>query len=292
MSDVSLGLVGVNTSHAEAFTRLLNGEPGSAPQVEGARVVSVWGEPAADAKHLADTYGLAVVGDPDEMLGSVDGVLVVDDTGGGTSHAALATPFLERGIATFIDKPMSRDLSEAVGLFDLAERSGAPLMSASALRYGREADDLRARLGSLGQLSTVVSVGPMDWFYYGIHAVEQYLSLIGPGASWVHGFAQGKRNLAIVGYGAGPTVIVGVLGDAAYVFHLTAYGADAWARIDRPGDPDDTYAGLMSAVVGMVRDRRAPIARRDTIEILAVLHAGIRSFETGERVRIADVLPR
>lgn len=289
---IKLGLVGVNTSHAEAFTRLLNGEAGGAPQVEGARVISVWGEPAADAKHLADTYGLTVVGDPGEMVGSVDGVLVVDDTGGGARHAALARPFIERAIPTFIDKPMTRDLSEAVGLFDLAERHGTPLMSASALRYGKEADKLRQKLGSLGTLSTVVSVGPGDWFYYGIHAVEQYLSLIGPGASWVQRFAQGERSIAIVGYDHGPTVIVGVLADAAYVFHLTVYGADAWAHAKRPGEPDDTYGGLMTAVVQMVRERRSPIERRETIEILAVLHAGIRAFETAGPVRLADVLPR
>jgi hypothetical protein len=165
-------------------------------------------------------------------------------------------------------------------------------MSASALRYGKEADDLRGRLGSLGALSTVVSVGPGDWFYYGIHAVEQYVSLIGPGASWVQRFTKGQRNVVIVGYDDGPTVVVGVLADAAYVFHLTAYGADGWARIDRPGNPDDTYAGLMTAVVGMVRERHAPIDPLETIEILAVLHAGVRAFETGGLVRLSDVLPR
>jgi predicted dehydrogenase len=288
---IKLGLVGVNTSHAEAFTRLLNGEPGGTPQVEGARIISVWGGPADDAKRLANTYGLTIVDDPRDMAASIDGVLVIDDTGGGASHAALARPFLEHGTATFIDKPMTRDLPAAIELFELAERRGTPLMSASALRYGKEADELRGRLASLGALSTVVSVGPGDWFYYGIHAVEQYVSLIGPGASWVQRFAKGERNVAIVGYDDGPTVVVGVLADAAYVFQLTAYGADAWARLDRPGDPDDTYASLMTAVVGMVRERRAPIDPRETIEILAVLHAGVRAFETGGLVRLSDVLP-
>src|SRR5690606_11432015 len=105
-----------------------------------------------------------------DLIGAVDGVLIVDDTDGGAKHAELARPFLEAGMPVFVDKPMTTDYRDAVELFDLAERHNAPLMSSSALRYPVELD--QDAIAALGKLSTIVSVGPEEWFYYGVHAVE------------------------------------------------------------------------------------------------------------------------
>src|SRR3712207_2215074 len=131
------------------------------------------------------------------MIGRIDAVLVVDDTGLGAQHGTLARPFVAAAIPTFIDKPMTLDLGEAIALFDLAEQHGAPLMSASALRFAREVGELQERAGSLGALSSVVSVGPGDWYNYGVHAVEMYQTLVGTGARWVHRFAAAQRDVAI-----------------------------------------------------------------------------------------------
>jgi virulence factor len=299
---IRFGLVGTNTSHTGVFATIFNGSAERPPALDGGKVVAIWGDPAADAqalqkqRKLSDARGLAsqhqidrVVDDPTEMIGQIDAVLVVDDTGLGAAHGRLAQPFIAAGIPTFIDKPMSLDLGEAVRLFDLAAQHGTPLMSASALRFAREVDDLRQRVASIGALSSVVSVGPGDWYNYGVHAVEMYQSVVGLGARWVHRFADGERDIAVVGYDTGPSAVVETLRDAAYVFHLVAYGAHGWAECE-VADADAFYTGLMAATLQMVRSGEAPVTRAQTLEVLAVLHAGERSAQTGERVYLSDVL--
>ena len=288
---VRFGLVGVNTSHAGVFASIFNGTSGREPSLEGGRIAAVWGEPAAEAEVLAVAHGIArVVAEPTAMLGEVDAVLVVDDTGGGASHAGLARPFIEAGLPTFIDKPMALDVREAAALFDLADRHGAPLMSASALRFATEVAEVVGRLGEVGALSSVVSVGPGDWYYYGVHAVEMYQTVVGTGASWVHRHGLGERDVAVVGYEPGPAVVVETLRDASYVFHLTVYGADGWTQCEVV-DHEAFYRGAMAAVLEMVRTGRAPVTRQQTLDVLGVLEAGVRSAETGQRVYLRDVPP-
>ena len=283
------GLVGVNTSHAPAFARIFNGTAEQPPQLEGGRIVTLWGDDRAKADDLAATCDIpTVVSDPAGMVEDVDAVLIVDDTGGGASHAELARPFLTAGVATFINKPMTLAYEDAVALFDLAERHGAPLMSCSALRYAVELDALRARLAELGALSSIVSVGPGEWYYYGVHAVEQLVATVGPGATWVHRHAFPQRDVAVICYDDGPTAIVQTLRDAGYLFQLTCYGEHIWTHTEI-ADAPGFYRNTMAAVLRMVQTGRAPLPKAETLEVLAILHAGLRSAETGGPVELATI---
>jgi predicted dehydrogenase len=53
---------------------------------------------------------------------SLDGVLIATQS---ATHAALALPYIEAGIATFIEKPMTTALADAERIRDAATRSGA-----------------------------------------------------------------------------------------------------------------------------------------------------------------------
>jgi virulence factor len=298
---IRFGLVGTNTSHAGVFAGIFNGSQTAPPSLEGARVVAVWGDTSdgaralGESRHLPEAPALAkahgidaVVADPHEMIGQIDAVLVVDDTGLGANHGHLARPFVEAGIPTFIDKPMTLELDEAVALFDLAARRGAPLMSASALRFAHEIADLKARTASIGALSSVVSVGPGDWYNYGVHAVEMYQTLVGHGARWVYRSTAPERDIAIVGYDTRPGVVVETLRDAKYLFHLTTYGAEG--RIDcEVADFQAFYTGMMVEVLEMARTGHSPVSRDQTLEVLGVLHAGLRSAELGRPVHLDEL---
>lgn len=297
-----LGLIGTNTSHSGVFAQIFNGSAQRAPGLEGGKIVTIWGNTSPegqesqdrrklpDARALAETHGIdTIVDDPAQMIGQIDIALVVDDTGLGAYHGRLARPFIDAGIPTFMDKPMTLDLEEAIELFDLAEQRGSPLTSSSALRYAREIADFQEQLPALGTLSSIVSVGPGDWFNYGVHAVEMYQTIVGTGASWVQRFPGEQRDIVLVGYDDGPTVVVETLRDAAYVFHMVAYGSSGWAQCEVK-DSTAFYTRMMGAVLEMGRSGKAPLSRTQTLEVLAVLHAGERSAETGHRVAIADIL--
>jgi predicted dehydrogenase len=286
-----VGLVGVNTSHASAYARLLNEHD----VAEGARITWVWGgelrPDQPDAETLASTYDIPqVVSEPTDLLDTTDLVLVVDDTGGGANHVPLARPFVAAGVPTFVDKPMAVDLAEAVSLFELAAEKGTPVTSSSALRFAVELEAERRRFEDLGALSSVVSVGPGEWYYYGVHAVEQLYALVGPGVEWVQRLTWPDRDVAVLSYADGPTAVVQTLRDAAYCFHLTAYGAKGLHAV-RINDANGFYGAQMRAAVAMARTGKPPIEPRETIELLAVLRAGVLSAERGgARVTVASVL--
>ncbi|WP_092652990.1 Gfo/Idh/MocA family protein [Actinopolymorpha singaporensis] len=293
---IRVGIVGTNTSHAGVFAGLLNGVDGGPPQVEDARVVGVWssGKEGLSGMHsaapeLAGTYRIdRVATEPSELIGTIDLALILDDFDGGALHPELARPFLEAGVPIYVDKPMALAVDEAVALFTLAEEKSTPLMSCSALRFASELDVLRQ--DGAGELSTLVSVGPGDWYNYGIHAVEAALAVRGPGATQVQQFSSADRDITVIEDETGPRIVVGTLRDARAGFHLTSYGPQGVVQTE-VADYQSFYANTMSAAVGMARTGTAPIDRQATLEVLAILAAGQRSATIGAPVRLTDVLP-
>lgn len=294
---IRVGLLGTNTSHAGVYAGIINGRGPEAPRVEGAAVTAVYssGRPGLSGSHpdageLAARHGIErVMSRPDELVGDLDVVLVLDDFEGGALHGELASPYLAAGVPTFIDKPMTLDVTEASDLFDLAAQNGAPLLSCSALRFATELQALTDPAANLGTVSSVVSVGPGDWYNYGIHAVEAALAVAGPGATWVHRLASEQRDVTVIGHASGPRIVVETLRDAAYLFHLAAYGTGGLvqARIE---DFAGFYTATMAAVLEMVRTGQSSLPRGDTLEVLAILKAGVLSANTGAAVALDDVL--
>ncbi len=286
----SIGMVGVNTSHADQFLRILNGTDGNSALVDDTRVTMIWGrDDDARVAELAERHGVETrVADPAAMIGQVDGALIIDDTGLGEKHAELAAPFLEAGVPTFVDKPMALSWADAKRLFDTAEQHGAPVFSASALAFATEREPFQAELDRIGMLSSLVSVGPGEWFNYGVHAVEMLLTVTDARPTRVHRHTYPERDIAVIDFADGPAAVVETLRDAAYVFHLTAYGANGHASMEI-GDALGFYTGEMRAFAGMVRSGTPPIQKERTLDVLAILEAGERSAERGEAVAIAEI---
>jgi predicted dehydrogenase len=284
---IRLGLVGVNTSHADAFSRIFNGQDDQPGAIGGAAITAIWGGQPERVTELANRHSIArIVAEPGDLLGKVDAVLVVDDTEGGARHAALARPFIEAGLPVFIDKPMTTDYADAVALFDLAARTGAPLLSCSALRFASELPTAREAMARIGALSSVVSVGPGDWYYYGVHAVELLGAIVGTGARSVHRHEFEQRDVSVIPYATGPVAVVETLRDAAYVFELTAYGQDGHTSFT-VSDHAGFYTNTMREVARMVETGVSPLTPEDTLEVLAILQAGVQSAAARHTVPVA-----
>lgn len=289
---VRVGLVGVNTSHADAFSRLLQGD--SAEAIDGARLVAIWGEQRDRRDQLAAEHRIeSVVDDPADMVSRIDLALVIDDRGKaatpGASHRELATIFLEGGIPTFVDKPLTQHFSDAVHLLDLARRRGVPLTSSSSLRYAPELRELTRELEPHGGLTSMIGVGPNDWYYYGIHVAEAVVTAMGPGAGWLQRFAWPGRDVAVVGYPDGRSAVMEVLRDSRPGFLFIGHARDGWAQ-RQILDYGSAYAQQLRTAVDMARTRRPPLPDAETLEVLAILHAGIASAERGARVELSEFL--
>lgn len=285
----SIGLVGVNTYHAEAFTRIFNGSHDVPPRIDSARITHVWAgdhaERLAELEVMLGRYDHKVER-LEDLVGAVDSVLVIENTGEGATHAELARPFIEAGIPTFVDKPMTTVYADAVDLFDLAETHNTPIMSASALRFPAELD--RDAITALGKLSTIVSVGPEEWFYYGVHAVEVTGAVTDDMPVSVHRFALDQKDIAVIEYETGLAAVVMVLRDAGCLFHVTVYGEHGHLDFS-VDDAMGFYTNKMQAFTTMMETGQSPLRREQTLAVMAILHAGNLSAEEGRKVKISEI---
>jgi predicted dehydrogenase len=100
--------------------------------LDGASLVAVADTVPERAADIAAASGTRPVTDYRELLGHVDAVSIAAPT---ELHHDIALPFLERGIAVLVEKPMARTLVEADALIAAARASGATLAVGQTERY-------------------------------------------------------------------------------------------------------------------------------------------------------------
>jgi predicted dehydrogenase len=98
----------------------------------GATLVGVVDANARRAQEIAAQYGTRAFTDAREVIDLVDAVSIAVPT---ESHLEVARPFLERGIAALVEKPIARSVEEAEALIDAARKGGAVLAAGHTERY-------------------------------------------------------------------------------------------------------------------------------------------------------------
>jgi predicted dehydrogenase len=100
--------------------------------LESARLVAVVDINAQRASEVAGATGAKPLADYRELFDQVDAVSVAVPT---ELHGEIAVPFLERGIAVLVEKPMARTVAEADAMLAAATASGATLAVGQTERY-------------------------------------------------------------------------------------------------------------------------------------------------------------
>ncbi|MSS73964.1 MAG: Gfo/Idh/MocA family oxidoreductase [Candidatus Latescibacteria bacterium] len=292
---IRLGLVGgAGAYHGRAFSALINGLaegqarpegwPAFTPQVEGARIVSVWDPDRGTAEALAQVFGIARVADRmEDAADGADGVIVTDDMT--KRHHHRAKPFLRAGVPTFIDKPLASDVEEAAELVDLAVKHGTPMMSASSLRYAKETEDLRANPGALGNILAATAVCRGELIYYGIHPLELAVSILGTGVRSVQNVGREGQNVVQIDYRDGRSLVLIVYAGISSPFQLNLYGDKGWRQVVVT-DSAAFYSNLLGKVAEMCHSKRPPIPYAETLEIIRILVAAQRSLYEERKVVI------
>ena len=215
-------IIGLDTTHGFIYPALLNGyDPaaltrhsppivggifptGGLPSVAGARVVACYDADPARARAVAEACLIErVCRTPDEALTGVDGVLSAAAKRPATGRQA--TPAVEAGLPTFVDKPFTETVDDARALLALADRRGAPLFCTSALRYAPDGvAALRERLPELvGEPLAAHSIGTGDFDSYAVHSLEILFGLWGGGVTAVQSLGQPGHDVVRLVYGDG-----------------------------------------------------------------------------------------
>jgi predicted dehydrogenase len=152
------------------------------PDVELTGVVDI---NEARAREIAGLVNAPWVADAADLRGRVDAVTVAVPT---ESHLRVALPFLERGTAVLVEKPLARDPHEAQQLLDAAASSGAIFAVGHTERYNPAVEAVRPlidhprfievhRLGTFPDRSLDIDVV----FDLMIHDLDVVLSIVPSG---------------------------------------------------------------------------------------------------------------
>jgi predicted dehydrogenase len=231
------------------------------PPLGGLEVAAIWDPDPEDARKVAKLATMA--------------------------HQRRAKPFLEAGIPTFIDKPLSPDPAEAAEIIGVAKRHGTPMMSCSALRYSRELEEARERIAAIGKIHCATGTAPNELVFYGIHALELVHTVLGPGVAWVQNIGDAERSFVRCAYPDGTSIMLQVLGSGGWPgMHGCFFGESGGVHLDIQ-DGAGYYGNMLRAFAQMVETRELPIPLDSTLEIIRILAASKRSQEqSGARVAI------
>lgn len=260
--------------------------------IPGAKVTHVWTDNPAEAPLVAATALIPhVVQKPEDVIGHVDAVFISTDDG--FEHVRRARPFVEAGLPVFVDKPL------AIGLADLAmfiawEKSGARILSSSGMRYAPEIDAyLPGATGAaaLGTLRWISSTGAKAWENYGIHALEPIFRILGPGFTSVRLETAPGLEVAHITHRSGAQLTIPMIYDGGATFgtiHLCGTAGQATIRCT---DTYTTFRRQLVAYVDFLRaGGRSAYPFRDTVELMAVIIAGLRSRAAqSRRVELAEI---
>jgi hypothetical protein len=287
-ADLRLGIIGTDTSHAVAFTQVLNNA--SAPNhVSGAHIEMAYkgGSPDVEesnsrvdryATELRDKWGVRFVNQIADMCGSVDGLLL--ESVDGRTHLTQMKEVMKCGKPVFIDKPLSSSLEDAREIARLAAVAHVPWFSASSLRFS-EITSLKKE-----PMNGVMVWGPgptephqaLDLSWYGIHAAEMLYTLMGTGCAEVTRTTSEQADVVTGRWRDGRLGTMRV--DRPY----SKFGAVAFRsknRVDTISDVKVDYVPLVREIVQFMNTQTPPVSNAETLEIFAFLDAAQKSEAKG-----------
>ena len=264
-------------------------QPLEAVRIPGARVTHVWTDDPADAPKVAAASLIAnVARTAEDVINHVDAVVIATDDG--SDHVRRARPFVEAGLPVFVDKPMATNVAE-LRQFVQWHQAGKIVLSTSGMRYAPEMqlnDEQKARIGDL---RWVTSFTCKTWERYGIHALEAVEPLLGPGFVSVQAHTDGGGDVMHLTHRTGIRVTIGALHDAYGSFgsvHLYGTKGDLALKLV---DTYQAFRAQLVAFIDMLHTGTRPLPFDETVELMAVIIAGIRSREQGgSKIHVTDIL--
>ncbi len=303
-----IGIIGLDTSHAVAFTTVFNKgpkNPADAAKFAGFRVTHAFAQGSKDIPESTSRVpeytaklkgmGVEIVDSIEKLCAQVDFVLL--ESNDGRVHLEQLLPVLKAGKPVFIDKPIAGSLADVIRIQEAAKKAGVTYFCSSSLRFAGSTQAVAQ--GAVGKVKTAYATSPAslephhpDLYWYGVHGCESLYAVMGPGCVSVKRGQTPEGFILVTGrWGDGR---VGIFREADRKAKGGPYGGKA---VGEKGEADigkfDGYEVLLEAVVKMFRTGKAQVSAEETLELYAFMEAADESKrQGGAEVKLADVLAK
>lgn len=300
-SIIRVGIVGCDTSHVIAFTKLMNNANASGVLARAQVCVAFPG----GSSDLPSSYkrlpafvaqlrerGVTIADSAQEVAEQADAVLLesVDGRVHLDQFRAVAV-----GKPVFVDKPAAASLADVLAIFRCAEATKTPVFSSSALRFCDNVAALAADQ-SIGTMIGCDAASPLeiephhpDLFWYGIHGVELLYALMGTGCETVSRVDSESSSVVVGKWRDGRLGTYRGLKEGHASYSFTVFGTDGVAQRSRFSG----YEPLVRQICQFFITGKPPVSRKETVEIFAFMEAADESLRTGGRpVALQSILKR
>ena len=298
--DLRIGLIGLDTSHVIAFTKIINDPKATGPLAK-AKVVAAFKGGSRDIPSSADRidkytetltkeYGLKLYPTITELCKNVDAIML--ESVDGRPKVRQAIPVIDAGLPLFIDKPMAGSLADVIFIFGYAKKQGVPIFSSSSLRYGKTNQAIRH--GSIGIVTRAEVHSPCslevhhpDLFWYGVHGCESLFTVMGTGCQSVVRRTTADGKIEVEGTWKGDqSNRIGIFREGK------GYGGKAkGTKGESEAGGYDGYAPLVVEAVKMFQTGNVPVGAQETIEMFAFMAAADESKRRdGKPVMIKEMI--
>jgi predicted dehydrogenase len=284
---IRAGMIGLDTSHCNAFTKVFKEKP-----EYGVQVVAAYPSFSPDVessatrieqykKEMSETHKVRLVESIPQLLELVDVVMI--ESVDGRRHLKELEPVAASGKPTFVDKPFAASLADAKAMVQLIKRHKLPCFSSSSLRFDSAFREvLASRKEKFGRIIGVDAYSPAHLektnpglFWYGIHGVEILFTLMGRGCRSVSSTVTEEGELNIGLWSQGRLGTLRGIRDGK-----SSYGATILSEKAPPTFvpiKNDFYPRLVEAMATFFKTGVPPVDIDETLEICGFIDAAMRS---------------
>lgn len=289
-ADIRIGIIGTDTSHVIAFSKILN-DPKHPDHIPGARIVAAYKGGSKDiessanrvekyAEELVRDHKVEIVPDIATLLTKVDAVLL--ESVDGRPHLEQARPVIAAGKPLFIDKPLAATFEDAAEIARLAKAKGVKWFSSSSLRWAKSLTPM-IQPGLKGAI--VWGPGPLEEHHYlelgwyAIHASDMLFTLMGKGCETVTRTYSAEQDEITCRWSDGR------IGTVRALRPYSEFGAVVFTKdnkiVQSPSKFEYSYVPLVKEFVQFFQTGKTPVDPDETLEIFAFLDAAQKSREQG-----------
>ena len=268
---MKIGIIGTDSSHAIAFSeRLMNKghqifayRGGSSIELSSTRIERISGQ-------LCEK-GIPFIDSLQEMMEICDAFIITSVDA--SQHFEQFEELSAAKKPVFIDKPLAQNYEQALAIIELANKHGIPIMSCSALRFAEEIQLAKSQrdIKAVDIITPLPMLGGVDYFYYGIHAVEMISALKGMGIEDIAVTSNEQQHFITLTFMDGTvSTIRGYLqGRQTFQFVTHTHQQSEWFEIGEGNF--QFYDYLIDAIEQFFILRERPIKQVETLEIIRVL---------------------
>jgi hypothetical protein len=298
-----VGIIGLDTSHVPAFTKLINASDatGNLAKMQVVAAYPGGSDDLESSRSRVDGFtkelrglGIEIVDSIDALLPKVDVVLL--ESVDGRKHLEQVLPVFKAGKRVFIDKPLAGNLSDALAIDLLGKKYAAKWFSSSSLRFSpsivryRDSTQFKDKVfGATAWSPCSLEPTHSDLFWYGIHGVETLYTAMGMGCEQVTRLHSEGTDVAVGNWKDGRIGVYRGIRSGKAEYGLVVFGEKAI----HVGGKYEGYAPLVDEIAVFFLGGELPVSNEETLEMMAFMEAADASkILGGQPVSLQSVVQK